>query len=180
MYLPSLWSLTRSSPLPLNCPSISVLCCHAPSFRLQTDILSILEDWDRGDLKRRGDNRRRAAAAAANSSAASPGGLLLPGPGPILMAGESVGMQSLAQRLADAARSFSLDRMRDGPFARLAKENDILWSSGGRPDDVTVITARLSTIPPPAPATRGEAVGRFRETVSTAAAAATPVAEAKA
>jgi hypothetical protein len=34
--------------------------------------------------------------------------------------------------------------MRDGPFARLAKENDVLWTKGGRPDDITVITGRIS------------------------------------
>jgi hypothetical protein len=42
---------------------------------------------------------------------------------------------------APQARDFSLDRMRDGPFARLAKENDIMWKYGGRPDDTTVIGA---------------------------------------
>lgn len=34
--------------------------------------------------------------------------------------------------------------MRDGPFARLAKENDIVWTAGGRPDDTTVVAARVS------------------------------------
>lgn len=33
------------------------------------------------------------------------------------------------------ARERSLDRTRDGPFALLAKEADILWKYGGRPDD---------------------------------------------
>jgi protein phosphatase PTC7 len=68
------------------------------------------------------------------------------------MDGTSVGMQRLADSLAQTARTCSLDRMRDGPFARLAKENDILWSSGGRPDDITVVAVRLSTIPPKGPA----------------------------
>eukprot|EP01033_Poteriospumella_lacustris_P006903 gene6903-4972_t len=51
-------------------------------------------------------------------------------------------MQPLAQAMVEAARNFSLDSSRDGPFALLAKENDILWS-GGMPDDTTVIVARV-------------------------------------
>lgn len=31
---------------------------------------------------------------------------------------------------------------------RLAKENDILWTHGGRPDDVTCVLARISDKPP--------------------------------
>ena len=47
----------------------------------------------------------------------------------------------LARLLVDRARDASLDTSRDGPFARLAKENDICWRHGGRPDDVTVVVA---------------------------------------
>lgn len=36
------------------------------------------------------------------------------------------------------AREVSLDATRDGPFALLAKENDIMWG-GGMPDDCTII-----------------------------------------
>jgi len=49
----------------------------------------------------------------------------------------------LAERLANKARTVSLDESRDSPFAVLAKENDILWS-GGMPDDTTVAVMRLS------------------------------------
>lgn len=49
------------------------------------------------------------------------------------------------------ARSMSLDRTRDGPFARLAKEADILWKYGGRPDDITVVVAVVSPTAPAMP-----------------------------
>jgi hypothetical protein len=90
------------------------------------------------------------------------------------MDGASVGMQRLADALAQTARTFSLDRMRDGPFARLAKENDILWSSGGRPDDITVVAVRLSTIPPKglAPPHEQERLRHFVETLEVESAAA--------
>jgi len=114
-----------------------------------------------------------AAAAAALPPAAAPAaGDVVPSAGaggsadtPVLMDGTSVGMQRLADSLAQTARTCSLDRMRDGPFARLAKENDILWSSGGRPDDITVVAVRLSTIPPkgPAPPNEQERLRSFAE-----------------
>ena len=44
----------------------------------------------------------------------------------------------LAKRLCELARENSLNSQLDGPFAILAKENDILWS-GGMPDDCTII-----------------------------------------
>ncbi len=53
-------------------------------------------------------------------------------------------MERLASALADRAFEFSMDRGRDGPFAQLAKENDILWSHGGRLDDITVLCARVA------------------------------------
>ena len=40
------------------------------------------------------------------------------------------------------ARELSLDTDVDSPFAVLAKDNDICWG-GGRPDDTTVIVARV-------------------------------------
>lgn len=52
--------------------------------------------------------------------------------------------QSLAERLVNKAREYSLDKNRDSPFALLAKENDIMWG-GGMPDDTTVIVARIFT-----------------------------------
>ena len=60
---------------------------------------------------------------------------------------------ALARRLAHRARELSLDTDTDSPFAVLAKDNDICWG-GGRPDDTTVIVARVvdpeeGTRPPP-------------------------------
>jgi protein phosphatase PTC7 len=57
---------------------------------------------------------------------------------------------ALATRLAVAARDHSVDRMRDGPFARLAKENDVFWRYGGRPDDITVVCGRITVKSPSA------------------------------
>lgn len=51
-------------------------------------------------------------------------------------------MQSLAERLVNKARTLSLDKNRDSPFAILAKENDIMWG-GGMPDDTTVVVGRV-------------------------------------
>ena len=47
-------------------------------------------------------------------------------------------LADLAERLCLLARDNSLNSQLDGPFAILAKENDILWS-GGMPDDCTII-----------------------------------------
>lgn len=51
-------------------------------------------------------------------------------------------LQHMATHLVAHAKALSLERDLDSPFARLAKENDILWS-GGMPDDITVILARV-------------------------------------
>lgn len=51
--------------------------------------------------------------------------------------------KDLARALVTSARTHAKDRMRDSPFALLAKENDIVWTKGGRPDDITVLVARL-------------------------------------
>jgi hypothetical protein len=56
----------------------------------------------------------------------------------------------LALRLVTRARQQSLDSARDGPFARAAKDNDICWKHGGRPDDVTVLVAVLDAGSTPA------------------------------
>ncbi|TDH67174.1 hypothetical protein CCR75_006609 [Bremia lactucae] len=48
----------------------------------------------------------------------------------------------LTQKLIAKAYDLSLDRTRDSPFARLAKENDLMWG-GGMPDDITIIAARV-------------------------------------
>jgi protein phosphatase PTC7 len=51
-------------------------------------------------------------------------------------------IEALTRKLVQKAYELSLDRSRDSPFARLAKENDLLWG-GGMPDDITIIAARV-------------------------------------
>jgi len=51
-------------------------------------------------------------------------------------------MQELAKDFCSLARKHAVDDQRDGPFAMLAKENDIMWS-GGMPDDITVVVMRV-------------------------------------
>jgi protein phosphatase PTC7 len=51
-------------------------------------------------------------------------------------------IKALATSLVTTARTLSLDKQRDGPFAVLAKENDIMWG-GGMPDDTTVVAMRV-------------------------------------
>lgn len=51
-------------------------------------------------------------------------------------------LKRLAKEIVEKAREMSLDKNRDGPFALLAKENDIMWG-GGMPDDTTVVVARV-------------------------------------
>jgi hypothetical protein len=132
----------------------------SPSRRLfdnldETDILDIVEHWDPADIARR---RIRAAETKGGSSSSSSTAASAPptpppsspGGAPLFVDGSGTGPESLALRLVSVAREYSLNKMRDGPFARLAKENDILWSSGGRPDDVTVVVARVSAEAPSA------------------------------
>lgn len=52
-------------------------------------------------------------------------------------------LEAMTRKLAAKAYELSLDRSRDSPFARLAKENDLLWG-GGMPDDITIIAARVT------------------------------------
>ena len=51
-------------------------------------------------------------------------------------------LETMTRKLVHKAYSLSLDRTRDSPFARLAKENDLLWG-GGMPDDITIIASRV-------------------------------------
>lgn len=51
-------------------------------------------------------------------------------------------LEAMTKKLVQKAYDLSLDRTRDSPFARLAKENDLLWG-GGMPDDITIIAARV-------------------------------------
>ncbi|CAH0516084.1 unnamed protein product [Peronospora belbahrii] len=52
-------------------------------------------------------------------------------------------LKTMTRKLVQKAYDLSLDRSRDSPFARLAKENDLLWG-GGVPDDITVIASRVT------------------------------------
>lgn len=107
----------------------------------ETDVLAEVEAWDAVDLPRRQAYRRAQEAGHVASQAfdARPTTRA-----PRLLDGCSEGVETLALSLTRRARELSVDRMRDGPFARLAKENDILWTQGGRPDDVTTLVARVS------------------------------------
>jgi len=89
------------------------------------DVLVLSSDglWDNVE---EGDVIALAAAAAARGGGGGPGG----------PAGAAA---AVALALASAARANSVDGSRDSPFARAAKEADILWTAGGRPDDVTVL-----------------------------------------
>jgi protein phosphatase PTC7 len=51
-------------------------------------------------------------------------------------------LEAMTKQLVQKAYDLSLDRTRDSPFARLAKENDLLWG-GGMPDDITIVAARV-------------------------------------
>uniref|UniRef100_M4BS72 Protein phosphatase n=1 Tax=Hyaloperonospora arabidopsidis (strain Emoy2) TaxID=559515 RepID=M4BS72_HYAAE len=51
-------------------------------------------------------------------------------------------LETMTRKLVHKAYALSLDRTRDSPFARLAKENDLLWG-GGMPDDITIIASRV-------------------------------------
>ncbi|KAK1942635.1 Protein phosphatase PTC7 fig [Phytophthora citrophthora] len=52
-------------------------------------------------------------------------------------------LEKMTRKLVQKAYDLSLDRTRDSPFARLAKENDLMWG-GGMPDDITIIAARVT------------------------------------
>lgn len=66
---------------------------------------------------------------------------------PPLIDSSGIGVSSLSLMLLERARVASLDTTKDGPFARLAKENDILWPHGGRPDDITIVVAKIDEGP---------------------------------
>lgn len=51
-------------------------------------------------------------------------------------------VEAMTRKLVQCAYEKSLDRKLDSPFARLAKESDLLWS-GGMPDDITIIVGRV-------------------------------------
>ena len=162
--------------LPVHAEDIVILASDGLYDNLdESAILEVVEKWDREDISRRRaiaaarkqqlqlqqsaptvaaaevPARNTASAAAAAAAAASETDAAARTPCPSLLDGESIGAQALATRLAHAARTASIDKGTDGPFARLAKENDILWRGGGRPDDITVVVARVSHFEPRAP-----------------------------
>jgi len=104
----------------------------------ESDILEAVEEWDLGDI-----TRRNAASAAAATHPSTPPAAEAVHLHALRLDGHGTGMQTLSERLAVQARAFSLDTMRDGPFARLAKDNDVLWTHGGRTDDITVVCGRV-------------------------------------
>ena len=55
----------------------------------------------------------------------------------------SRGAREVARALVAHAHERALDGRRDGPFALAAKDADVLWSAGGRMDDITVIVLQL-------------------------------------
>lgn len=55
--------------------------------------------------------------------------------------------QILSERLTWKARELSIDTSKDSPFSLLAKDNDIMWNLGGKPDDTVVIVARIADGP---------------------------------
>ena len=57
-------------------------------------------------------------------------------------------LQVLSDRLTKVSREYSIDTHRDSPFALLAKENDLLWKLGGKPDDTVVVVARIDAPSP--------------------------------
>jgi len=123
---------TFNCPLQLgHSPSASPGALAAPSDGasatlqlLPGDTLVLASDglWDNVEVEEVAAEARKWAAAGGNC--AEPGDLAL-------------SLTALAVRQAG-------DTMRDGPFARAAKDNDILWTAGGRPDDVTVLIAQVN------------------------------------
>jgi len=73
-------------------------------------------------------------------------------------AAECSQMEALALRLAEEARNNSVDRSRDSPFSLAAKEADVLWHHGGRPDDITVLALAFQSAAASRPARAAGAV----------------------
>lgn len=51
--------------------------------------------------------------------------------------------KQLVERLVEESNSFSTNKMVDSPFALSAKEANICWSKGGRPDDTTIVVSQI-------------------------------------
>ena len=52
-------------------------------------------------------------------------------------------LKILTNYLIEKSRNYSLDTSRASPFSLLAKDNDILWNLGGKPDDTVIMVARI-------------------------------------
>lgn len=52
-------------------------------------------------------------------------------------------VQILTEQLTHLSRAYSIDTTKETPFSLSAKENDIIWTNGGKPDDTVVIVARI-------------------------------------
>jgi protein phosphatase PTC7 len=120
------------------------------------EIVDVMSDWETewfprsasGGVEGGNDVKYRYAGNTSNAGSGTEGGVG-GGVGGGVDSGDGgvSAMQALSQRLVTLARVYSLDKMRDSPFALLAKENDILWS-GGMPDDTTVLVARVMEAAP--------------------------------
>lgn len=112
----------------------------------ETDILALVQEWAKGGSSQPPlPAAGHAAAAGIDAAAPHPQAAAAGSPRrPALLEGTDASATALAALLAERAAAYSVDRMRDGPFARLAKENDVLWTKGGRPDDITVAVARVT------------------------------------
>ncbi len=62
------------------------------------------------------------------------------------LVGEGRPASALALAVIEAAQSAAVDGGRDGPFALAAKDNDIVWTAGGRLDDITALVVRCSGV----------------------------------
>lgn len=51
---------------------------------------------------------------------------------------------ALSNALLEKAVAEAYNKHRDSPFALLAKDNDIMWRFGGRPDDITVLVSLVT------------------------------------
>ena len=60
----------------------------------------------------------------------------------IIQSGAAGSERALARALVTRARAAATDRSRDSPFSLAAKDADILWRSGGRADDISVLVVR--------------------------------------
>lgn len=53
-------------------------------------------------------------------------------------------MEGLSKAIVMAARLASMDKSVESPFAVQAKDYDIIWNNGGKPDDTVVIISMVT------------------------------------